>query len=827
MATCFMCNTDYKVSEFHGKTVCHGFCRRKLENQIGKGPAGDAPAPAAAESPQQRAPVQRTPSWKAGDCCRAACPDADHELLEAVIKAVSPDGSKAKVTFVGMGESTYKVKMKDLAPSRGKGARDKQAAVTESGDHDQTTWKVGDKCIATFSEDGVEYKAEIESIEGRNCVVKYIEYGNSEKKPLSELKPMPAKPKVGDIVRAVYSEDGNEYEAEITFIGESEGHEYATVKFVDYGNEDTVWLNEVKPSQAKEAVQTPTAAEVEEPLKEASEPTPTAEPSEVPLTSETSATPAPAASEVKSWQVGDFCRAVFSEDGNEYEGKVTSIGESEGHNYYVVEFLGYGNEESVWEDGMMSSQGPEERKAQLAVCGMEPEEVQEAAAEAPAEVASGVVEPVTDPIQAAPGEVKTVADADSTVESPSTKGAKKEWQVGQPCRAVFAEDGAEYEADLTAIQTEACGNKSATVVFVGYGNTEQVWLEELLESNAEERQAVMESFGLVAAAAQVDDSPSAAPTSTQETDSVAPTSAQESTAAPTSTQDAVASPKEEPANEPVKSTAIVTKHDPAGDKENVKTGDFCRVVYQGSDRPDLCGTELEGMVFSVDGDKTTVRILGVHSVYQKVPTAGGLKGTGGSGKREEQIMRFRNEKTTPTRREQPATTMPSLSPLATGITDVNQGFATIHELVNKLSSELDLKGCNQDLTKRVRSLEAANQALVEQNDVIRSGNMNLLQQLQTNSKAVEQNGKITDSQYQDTMKVFAKNLEYEKNRFEEMERKYTHTIETNAADGKALLAKIEGLKQENQRMKRENLLIKQEKQELVNEVITLKARLVQ
>ena len=79
---------------------------------------------------------------------------------------------------------------------------------------------------------------------------------------------------------------------------------------------------------------------------------------------------------------------------------------------------------------MMSSKGPEERKVQLAVCGMyQPEEAPEAAAEAPAEGASGVAEEVTEPIQAAPGEVKTVADADSTVECPTTEGDQKEWQV--------------------------------------------------------------------------------------------------------------------------------------------------------------------------------------------------------------------------------------------------------------------------------------------------------------------------------------------------------------------------------------------------------------
>jgi len=313
---------------------------------------------------------------------------------------------------------------------------------------------------------------------------------------------------------------------------------------------------------------------------------------------------------------------------------------------------------------------------------------------------------------------------------------------------VFAEDGEEYEADLTEIRTEDCGNKSATVVFVGYGNVEQVWLDDLLDSKPEERKAAMKT---------------------------------------------------------------------------VQTGDFCRVVYQGTERPDLCGSELEGMVFSVDGDgQITVRILGVHSLYQKVQASGrhwrhsGLKDTGGSGKREEQIMRFRNEKTTPAgskrdvdQQAASSTTVPSLStPInSTDANQVQQQLEIIQELVNS------------GLMKRVMSLEATNQALVEQCDVIRSGNMNLLQQLQANSKAVEVNGKITDTQYQDTIKVFAKNLEHEKQRYEEMERKYAQMIETNLADQKALLAKV-------QQHQREVLLVKQEKQELLNENITLKAKLV-
>ena len=41
---------------------------------------------------------------------------------------------------------------------------------------------------------------------------------------------------------------------------------------------------------------------------------------------------------------------------------------------------------------------------------------------------------------------------------------------GDACRALFHEDGVEYEADIADIRTEDCGNKSTTVVFVGYGN---------------------------------------------------------------------------------------------------------------------------------------------------------------------------------------------------------------------------------------------------------------------------------------------------------------------------------------------------------------------
>ena len=60
-----------------------------------------------------------------------------------------------------------------------------------------------------------------------------------------------------------------------------------------------------------------------------------------------------------------FCRAIFSEDGLEYEGELKEINVSDGHQYAIVEFLGYGNQETVWTDQLMESAGAKARKAQI------------------------------------------------------------------------------------------------------------------------------------------------------------------------------------------------------------------------------------------------------------------------------------------------------------------------------------------------------------------------------------------------------------------------------------------------------------------------------
>jgi len=910
MVSCFSCTTEYKVSEFQGHMVCQGFCRRKLENQLSKG-SDSAAAGKGGESPVTRAAgdaaaavasppavaAKRSPSWNVGDYCRAPCKDAPGESLEAVVSAISPCATKVKVTFMGRGEDKYKVYMKDLVPSRGKDARERQSnsSLPAAAASD---WKVGDKCRAVFSEDGVEYNAEIQSVSGANAVVLYTDYGNQEEKPLKDIKPMPAKPKVGDAVRATYSEDSIEYEAVIASIGESEGYEYAIVTFVGFLNQETVWLSELKKSKGPLAVmEQEKAAKGDDPggaaaemsraesssfevTPEVPEPAVAPAPAEVPVPekSEPERAPAessePASQPARLWKVGDFCRTVYSEDSQEYEGKIIAVGEDGGYKYYTVQFLGYGNEESVWEDAMMESKGPDERKAQLAICGIEEEEVakeeevpapedhsHKSTSEAEAKAATPTPAAAVEPLPAQ----EVAVEPDTTAVSP-----QKEWKVGQRCRAVFSEDGVEYEGEIADIRTEECGNKSATVVFVGYGNEEYCWVEQLLESNPAERKAVLEMFGIAPDEPEPSDqnnnsfseSKQAEEAVTKEVEVVKPAITREVEAVkPAVTKEvetvkpAVESIPSLPSAPAVKAPPVVvappggtTVQNPADLSSEASSalpsltrGDFCRVVYKGPEVPSCRGQELEGLVFSIDGEDTTVRILGTHqghNIYQKVKTGSdALKPSGGSASREEQVMRFRNmEKTTPSEtvandkaiQHDPST--PSISPLASQIRDVNQGLPILQDLCNQLFNELDMKGCNRDLMKRIEGLEANVQLLKEQNEVIRAGNLDLLKQLKKNSKAIA-NGGLDENGYRSTIEVAVKNIEAikiaEKKRYDDLQARYTNRLEIATQDEKALMGKIDEVKQENQRLRKEVLSVKREKQELINETITLKARLIQ
>merc|ERR1712018_221816 len=73
--------------------------------------------------------------------------------------------------------------------------------------------------------------------------------------------------------------------------------------------------------------------------------------------------------ETKEWKVDMPCRAVFSEDGLEYEGEIIAIDSQDGAQYAIVRFCGYGNEEAIWLENLIPSAGEEIRKAQIQASG--------------------------------------------------------------------------------------------------------------------------------------------------------------------------------------------------------------------------------------------------------------------------------------------------------------------------------------------------------------------------------------------------------------------------------------------------------------------------
>ena len=57
-----------------------------------------------------------------------------------------------------------------------------------SDDKSIKKWRIGDFCRAVYSEDDVPYEAEILSIGGARCRLRYVGYGNEEDQPLARLQ---------------------------------------------------------------------------------------------------------------------------------------------------------------------------------------------------------------------------------------------------------------------------------------------------------------------------------------------------------------------------------------------------------------------------------------------------------------------------------------------------------------------------------------------------------------------------------------------------------------------------------------------------------------
>lgn len=62
----------------------------------------------------------------------------------------------------------------------------------------------------------------------------------------------------------------------------------------------------------------------------------------------------------REWKMGDFCRCVYSVDGQFYEARVKSID----HDTCVVRYIGYGNEEEVYLSDLFQSEGKLARQRQ-------------------------------------------------------------------------------------------------------------------------------------------------------------------------------------------------------------------------------------------------------------------------------------------------------------------------------------------------------------------------------------------------------------------------------------------------------------------------------
>lgn len=71
--------------------------------------------------------------------------------------------------------------------------------------------------------------------------------------------------------------------------------------------------------------------------------------------------------EQPEWKIGDYCRAWYSEDQQEYEAEIENIGENDPENglWVTIKFVGYNNCENVWIKDIVKSHGEQSRMNQI------------------------------------------------------------------------------------------------------------------------------------------------------------------------------------------------------------------------------------------------------------------------------------------------------------------------------------------------------------------------------------------------------------------------------------------------------------------------------
>lgn len=170
--------------------------------------------------------------------------------------------------------------MKSLAAENDESNVDSSSVIEEGGNspkrkkkHDskKKTWKVGNSCRAVYSMDGEEYEAEIIKLlpNLKSCIIRFYGYGNEDQVPLDNLLPSLGKGEielqkqhaqeetgewcVGDLCRATFSGDGQEYEAEIVKI--YSGKNLVLIRYLGYGNQEKVPLDDLSPSLGPKEVE--------------------------------------------------------------------------------------------------------------------------------------------------------------------------------------------------------------------------------------------------------------------------------------------------------------------------------------------------------------------------------------------------------------------------------------------------------------------------------------------------------------------------------------------------------------------------------------------
>jgi hypothetical protein len=254
--------------------------------------------------------------------------------------------------------------------------------------------------------------------------------------------------------RAIFQEDGLEYEGTIESIENSADGQYTVVKFIGYGNEDTVWLKDLLESKGEEARQKQTKESIGET---------SVNEQVVPEAKIDSIDVVDNKSEVAPWKVGMFCRAIFQEDGLEYEGTVQSIESCNDGQYSLIKFVGYGNEETIWLKDLLQSKGEEARKQQTK--------------EALGETTVNEQDVPSSEAKVNPSEVNGLPQNKSL-------DAAAEWKVGMFCSGIF-QDGLEHEAIVKSVQFSDDA-PYLSVKIIGYETDETIWLQDVKKTKGEE-----------------------------------------------------------------------------------------------------------------------------------------------------------------------------------------------------------------------------------------------------------------------------------------------------------------------------------------------------